>query len=123
MGHLAVKIAGRARIGPIGGSIRDAVERPVRWTKLRRWHFSFTVAGAFLVGLLVLNGAILVSLRAMIIVTVLRRAIDDSLHVRHWTAGLAKPAVFVFIPLIRCRLARRTIVNGDWRYHMRASSM
>jgi hypothetical protein len=119
MEHLEVRNVGRVRIVPIGGSIREAVERPVRWTKILRWHFPGAVAGTFLLAVLVLIGAILAPLQALVVLTVLHLAINESLGVRRWTAVLAYPAVFVFVPLILYGLARRTFVWGGRRYHMR----
>ncbi|MFB6154467.1 MAG: glycosyltransferase [Haloferacaceae archaeon] len=121
MEHLEVKNVGRARIVPIGGSVREAVERPVRWTKILRWHFPGAVAGTFLVALLVLVGAILAPFHAMVVLAVLHLAINGFLGVRRWTAVLASPAVFVFVPLVLYGLARRTFVWGGRRYHMRGT--
>lgn len=118
MEHLEVTNLGRARIVPIGGSIREAVERPVRWTKILRWHFPEAVVGTLLVALLLLVGAILAPLYAMAVLTVLHLAINEFLGVRRWTAVLAYPAVFVFVPLVLYGLARRTFVWGGRRYRM-----
>ena len=118
MEHLEVTNVGRARIVPIGGSIREAVERPVRWTKILRWHFPGAVAGTLLVALLLLISAILAPLQAIVALTLLHLGINEFLGVRRWTAVLAYPAVFVFVPLILYGLARRTFVWGGRRYRM-----
>lgn len=44
----------------------------------------------------------------------------EVLRVRRWTALLAYPAVFVFVPLVAYALARRTIVRGGRRYRRRS---
>jgi hypothetical protein len=119
MEHLQVTNVGRTRIVPIGGSVREAIERPVRWTTILRWHFPGAVAGTFLIALLVLVGAILAPPYALVILTVVQLAINELLGVRRWTAVLAYPAVFVFVPLILYGIARRTFVWGGRRYRMR----
>lgn len=100
MEHLKVRNVGRTHIVPIGGSVREAVERPVRWTKILRCHFPGAVAGTFLVSMLVLIGGILAPLQALVILTAFHRAVNEFLGVRRWTAVLAYPAVFVFVPII-----------------------
>lgn len=118
MEYLEVTNVGRTRTVPIGGSVREAIERPVRWTTILRWHFPSAVAGTFLVVLLLLVGAILAPIYSLITLTVLHLAINEFLGVRRWTALLAYPAVFVFVPLILYGLTRRTFVWGGRRYRM-----
>lgn len=119
MEYLQVTNVGRTRIVPIGGSIHEAVERPVRWTQILRWHFPGAIAGTWLVSLLVLTGTVLAPLRAAVALTVLHLAVNEVLSVRRWTAMLAYPAVFVFVPLILYGLVRRTFVWGGRRYRWR----
>ncbi|WP_049971096.1 glycosyltransferase [Haladaptatus cibarius] len=119
MEYLQVTTVGRTRIVPIGGTVRESVERPVRWTQILRWHFPGSVAGTWLVSLLVLVGAILAPLPALVILTVLHFAVNEVLGVRRWTAVLAYPALFVFVPLVLYGLASRTFVWGDRRYRWR----
>jgi hypothetical protein len=119
MEYLKVTTVGRTRTVPIGGTIHEAVERPVRWTQILRWHFPGTVAGICLVSLLVLAGAVLAPLPEAAVLTVLHLAVNEVLGVRRWTAVLAYPAVFVFVPLILYALTRRTFVWGGRRYRWR----
>lgn len=116
MEYLEVTTVGRTRIVPIGGSLHEAVERPVRWTKILRWHFPGTVAGTCLVSLLVLAVAILVPLYMAVFLTAAHVAVNEILGVRRWTAVLAYPALFVFVPLVFYALVRRTFVWGGRRY-------
>ena len=74
------------------------------------------VAGPVLVLLFVLAGAIVAPLPAAVLLTVLHLVVNEVLDVRRWTAVLAYPAVFVFVPLLVYALARRTFVWGDRRY-------
>ncbi|WP_336346206.1 glycosyltransferase [Halalkalicoccus ordinarius] len=119
MEYLQVTTVGRTRIVPIRGTIRETVERQVRWTQILRWHFPDVVAGTVLVLLLVLASAIMAPLPAAVLLTVLHLTVNKVLGVRRWTAVLAYPAVFVFVPLIVYALTRRTFVWGDRRYRWR----
>ncbi|WP_336365214.1 glycosyltransferase [Halalkalicoccus salilacus] len=119
MEYLQVTSVGRTRIVPIGGTIRETVERQVRWTQILRWHVPGAVARTVLVLLFVLVGAILAPLLTAVLLTVLHLAVNEVLGVRRWTAVLAYPAVFVFVPLVVYALARRTFVWGGRRYRWR----
>ncbi len=119
MEYLEVTTVGRTRIVPIGGTIRESVERMVRWTQIFRWHFPGAVAGLYLVTLFILAGAVLSPLYTAAILTVVHLAVNEILGVRRWTAVLALPAVVVFVPLIPYTLARRTFVWGGRRYRWR----
>lgn len=116
MEYLEVTTVGRTRVVPNGGTIRESIERPVRWTKILRWHFPGALAGTYLVLLLMLTASILTPIYAAAILTVVHLTINEILGIRRWTAVLAYPAVFVFVPLILYALIRRTIVWGDRRY-------
>ncbi|WP_114578427.1 glycosyltransferase family 2 protein [Saliphagus sp. LR7] len=116
MEYLEVTTVERTRIVPIGGTIREAIERPVRWTQILRWHFPGTVAGTCFVSLLVLAVAILVPLYMAVFLTAAHFTVNEILGVRRWTAILAYPALFVFVPLVFYALVRRTFVWGGRRY-------
>ena len=119
MEYLQVTTVGRTRVVPIGGSIHEAIERPVRWTQILRWHFPGTVAGICLVSLLVLAVAVLAPLYTAAVLTALHLAVNEVLGVRRWTAVLAYPALFAFVPLLFYALVRRTFVWGGRRYRWR----
>ena len=119
MEYLEVMTVGRTRIVPIGGSIRESIERLVRWTQILWRHFPGTVVGIFLFLLLVLTAAILFPLPMAAALTLLHLAVNEILGVRRWTAVLAYPALFVFVPLVPYALARRTFVWGGRRYRWR----
>ncbi|WP_336346104.1 hypothetical protein [Halalkalicoccus ordinarius] len=67
----------------------------------------------------VLASAIVAPLSTVVLPTVLHLAVNEVLGIRRWTAVLAYPAVFVFVPLIVYALARRTFVWGGRRYRWR----
>ncbi|GAA5065257.1 glycosyltransferase [Haladaptatus pallidirubidus] len=119
MEYLQVTTVGRTRIVPIGGTIHEAVERPVRWTQILRWHFPGAIAGTWLISLLVLTGAVLAPLPVAAVLTVLHFAVNEVLGVRRWTAVLAYPALFVFVPLVLYGLVSRTFVWSGRRYRWR----
>lgn len=79
------------------------------------------VAETVLVLLFVLAGAIMAPPPMAVLLTVLHLVVNEVLGVCRWTAVLAYPAVFVFVPLIMYALARRTFVWGDRRYHWRGT--
>ena len=116
MEYLQVTTVGRTRIVPIGGTIRETVERQVRWAQILQWHDPGAIAGTFLVLLFVFAGAIAAPLPMAVLLIVLHLAVNEVLGVRRWTAILAYPAVFVFVPLIVYALARWTFVWGGRRY-------
>ncbi|MFC7009388.1 hypothetical protein [Halalkalicoccus salilacus] len=88
MEYLQVTTVGRTRIVPIGGTIRETVERQVRWTQILRWHFPGAVAGTVLVLLFVLAGAIVAPLPMPVLLTVMHLAVNEVPGVRRWTAVL-----------------------------------
>lgn len=51
--------------------------------------------------------------------TVVHLAVNEALGVRRWTAVLAYPALFVFVPLVLYGLVRRTFVWGGRQYRWR----
>ncbi|WP_231189612.1 glycosyltransferase [Haladaptatus sp. DYF46] len=119
MEYLQVTTVDRTRIVPIGGTIREAVERPVRWTQILRWHFPGAIAGTVLFSLLLLVSAILAPLPTAAVLTVLHFAVNEVLGVRRWTTVLAYPALFVFVPLVLYAYTCRTFVWGGRQYRWR----
>ncbi|MEF8853051.1 MAG: hypothetical protein V5A44_05740 [Haloarculaceae archaeon] len=119
MEYLQVTTVRRTHLVPIGGTIRETVERQVRWTQIFRWQLTSALAGICLVLLLVFAGAVLAPLYAAAVLTVGHLAVNEILGIRRWTALLAYPAVFVLVPLTVYALARRTFVWGGRRYRMR----
>jgi glycosyltransferase involved in cell wall biosynthesis len=119
MEYLEVTTVGRTRTVPIGGTIRETVERQVRWSHILRWHSPGVDAGLYLVMLLVLAGAVLSPLFTAAILTVVHLVVNEVLGVRRWTAVLAYPAVFVVVLLIPYTHARQTFVWGGRRYRWR----
>lgn len=118
--HLEVTTVRRTHLVPVGGTVRETVERIVRWTKIIWRHDPGAIAGVGLILLLALAAAVLFPVHAAVGLTVFHLAANEVLGVRRWTALLAYPAVFVFVPLIPYALARRTFTWGNRRYRWRS---
>jgi len=118
--HLDVTTPRRTHLVPAGGTVRQTVERVVRWTTIIWRHDPGAIAGTGLILLLMLAGAVLVPLYAVVALTAFHLAVNEVLGVRRWTALLAYPAVFAFVPLVLYGLARRTFVWGGRRYRWRS---
>lgn len=116
MDHLSVTTVRRTHIVPIGGSIRETVERMVRWTTIIWRHDAGAVLGISLILAFACLGGLLFPLYAAIALTVLHLIVNEVVGVRRWTALLAYPALFAFLALVPYALARRTFVWGDRRY-------
>jgi hypothetical protein len=120
MEYLQVTTVRRTRIVPIGGSIRESVERQVRWTKILWTHDPGPISVVILLLVGVLAGAVLFPLYAAVVLAAFHLAINEVLGVRRWTALLTYPSVFAFVLLIPYALARRTFVWGNRRYRWRS---
>lgn len=120
MEYLQVRTVRRTHIVPIGGSIRETIERQVRWTKILWTHDPGPIGGVMLLLLGALASAVVVPLYTAVVLTVFHLAVNQVLGVRRWTALLAYPSVFGLVPFIPYALARRTFVWGDRRYRWRS---
>ncbi len=120
MEYLQVTTVRRAHVVPIGGTVRESVERQVRWTKIIWQHFPAAILGTGLVLLLLSVGAVLFPLHTAVVLTAFHLATNEALGVRRWTALLAYPAVFVYVSLLPYALARRTFIWGGRRYYWRS---
>ena len=87
MEYLQVTTVGRTRIVPIGGTIRETVERQVRWTQILRWHVPGAVAGTVLGLLFVLAGAFVAPLPTAVLLTMW-----TSLSMRSWASAAGRRA-------------------------------
>lgn len=119
MEYLQVTTVRRTRIVPIGGSIGETVERQVRWTKILWTHDPVPVGMLILLMIGILASAVLFPPWVAGILAVFHLAVNEVLGVRRWTALLAYPAVFVFVPLIPYAFVRRTFEWGGRRYRWR----
>ena len=114
--HLDLTSLRRVRRVAIGGTVRETLERHVRFTQIVHRHGAGDTA---LVGAVTSVLAVLCLLfppYAFVVVTLLFAGAYAFLGVRRWTALLGYPAVLVQVPLMVYALARRTFVWGGRRY-------
>jgi glycosyltransferase involved in cell wall biosynthesis len=110
----------RVRRVEVGGTIRETLERHVRFTQIvHRFDPRDTVSVGLVTSLLALC-CLLVPGYATVAVTGLTAAVYAYFGVRRWTALLACPAIPLAVPLLAYALARRTFVWGGRRYRWRS---
>ena len=114
--YLDVTSLKRIRRVQIGGSIRETLERHVRFMQIVHRHNPWdTVILGITTSLLALF-CLLVPVYAVSGVTLLAAGVYAYFGVRRWTALLACPAIIVQVPLLIYALTRRTFVWGGRRY-------
>ena len=118
--HLDVAAADRTRTVPAGGSIRDSLERFVRFFQILRHHAPR--AAAFNVGLSIgFTGlCLLAPLVGVALATAISGAVYARFGIRRATFLLTGPAVLCSPALLPYALARRTFVWGGRRYRWRS---
>jgi glycosyltransferase involved in cell wall biosynthesis len=114
--HLDATSLRRARRVEIGGTIRETLERHVRFTKIVHRHEPRDTALVAGVTALLAAFCLLVPLYGFVLTTLLGSGVYAAFGQRRWTAVLTFPAVIVQIPLMAYALARRTFVWGGRRY-------
>lgn len=117
--HLDVTSLRRTRLVPVGGTVRETVERHVRFTQIVRRHDPAGFASMIAVAILSAIGALLYPLAAMVLLTVVQLSIYAAFGVRRWTFLLAYPATLLQVPLFAYGIVRRTFVWGGRRYRWR----
>lgn len=118
--HVDVTPLRRTRLVPVGGSVRESMERHVRFTQIVYRHEPRGTAVAFAVAVLATAFALLSPAPAFVISTLFHAAVYRAFGVRRWTALLAYPALLCQVPLFAYGLARRTFVWGGRRYRWRS---
>lgn len=118
--HLAFEGVRRTRRVPVGGSIRESLERHARFMQITRRHsgpgwFVSTALIAIVTVLLVLHPLV-----GFLAVTGAFAATYVALGIRRWTVVLAYPMFLAWLPLLAYALARRTFVWSGRRYHWRS---
>jgi len=118
--HLEMTTLKRVREVSAGGTIRQTLERFVRFIKIVRFHGP---------GITVFNALALLALTALLVlypvlttvgVTLSYGLVYATFGIRRWTFLLAVPATLVNLPLMAYALARRTFVWGGRRYCWRS---
>ena len=118
--HLDVTPLRRTRRVEIGGSIRETLERHVRFVQIVWRHDPRgTVIGSG-IGAGFAVGSVAFPVPALVLSTLLAACVYAAVGVRRWTFLLAYPAVLTLVPLLAYGLARRTFVWGGRRYRWRS---
>ncbi|MFB6252226.1 MAG: glycosyltransferase [Halobellus sp.] len=109
---LDVKPLRRTRTVPVSGTIRETLERHLRFIRIVYRHEPFEA----LTGIVVTAGFAAVGLAfplvAFVGVACMHAAINEFLGVRRWTAVFGFPAVLATLPLFGYGLVRQTFVCG-----------
>jgi glycosyltransferase involved in cell wall biosynthesis len=109
----------RVRRVDVGGTVRETLERHVRFTQIVYRHGPLDIAFLTAVTAMLVLVCLAAPLPAVSTVTLLTGAVYATFGVRRWTALLVAPALFVQIPLTAYALGRRTFVWGGRRYRWR----
>ncbi|RYJ14794.1 glycosyltransferase [Halogeometricum borinquense] len=118
--HLDLTTLRRARLVPVGGSIRESAERHVRFSQIVYRHEPRGMGVILgLAALFTIMGA-LSPILVFVLSTLLSVAVYAFFGVRRWTALLGYPAMMLQLPLFLYGLARRTFVWGGRRYRWRS---
>lgn len=113
--HADVTTVRRVRTVPIGGSLRQTLERHVRFNQIFTTHDPMAAKLSFGLLVAVLVGCILFPLLAVVL-TGLTVVLCASLGVRRASLLLTVPALVAALPLGLYALARDTFVWGGRRY-------
>jgi hypothetical protein len=100
----------------VGGSVRESLERHVRFSKIVYRHEPRDMAVLLAVGAAFTLAGALVPGPVAVLATVLTAAVYAYFGVRRWTVLLAYPAMMLQVPLFAYGMARRTFVWGGRRY-------
>ncbi|MDS0282630.1 glycosyltransferase [Haloarcula onubensis] len=109
----------RTRRVEMGGTIRESLERHVRFTKLGRHHDPAGSTTNAVLGTLATIGGLAFPLPVAAVLTLALACVYTAAGRRRWTFLLAYPAVMISMPLMLYGLARRTFVWGGRRYRWR----
>jgi glycosyltransferase involved in cell wall biosynthesis len=110
----------RVRRVKIGGTIRETLERHVRFTQIVHQHNpQDTVVMGVVTAFLALF-CLLVPIYAGISMTALAICVYGYFGIHRWTVLLAYPAILLQVPLMGYALTRRTFVWGGRRYRWKS---
>lgn len=117
--HVDVTSLRRVRTVPAGGSVRESLERHVRFTKTLQRYDPAAFGGLWVAATVAAAACVAFPIGAAILVTAFQTALYAVFGVRRWTALLAYPATLAQVPLLAYSTARRTFVWGGRRYRWR----
>jgi glycosyltransferase involved in cell wall biosynthesis len=117
--RLDVTALRRTRRVDVGGTLRQTLERHVRFTKIVAYHDPRGHVAMSAVTLAIAAACLLVPLYAAVALAAVAAGVYAAFGVRRWTAVLAAPAVLASVPLTAYAHARRTFLWGGRRYRWR----
>jgi len=118
--HLDVSAADRTRTVIAGGSLRESLERFVRFLQITRRHAPLAAAFNVALSVALASLCLLAPVVGVALVTALVGAAYARFGVRRATFLLAGPGVIASPVLLAYALARRTFVWGGRRYRWRS---
>ena len=118
--HLDVTPLRRVRRVAIGGTLRETLERHVRFTQIVHRHGASDTVFMGVVTAMLAALCLFLPAYAFGAVTLLFAGVYALFGVRRWTLLLAYPAILAQVPLMTYALARRTFVWGGRRYRWRS---
>lgn len=114
--YLDAKSLKRVRHVHIGGTIRETLERHVRFTQIVHQHNPLDTMVIGVVTSILAFFCLFAPVYAAGGVTLLTGGVYAYFGVRRWTTLLATPAVILQVPLMLYAVKRRTFVWGGRRY-------
>jgi hypothetical protein len=118
--YLEVTPVRRTRRVPVGGTLRQTLERHVRFSKLVARHDPVGTTAGSAATLALFVACLLVPLYAAVGLTALTAGVYAFFGEWRWTAVLAYPAALAALPLGVYATGRRTFVWGGRRYRWRS---
>ncbi|AHG04794.1 glycosyl transferase [Halobacterium sp. DL1] len=118
--HLDATALRRTRRVAVGGSIRESLERHVRFSKIAYIHDPRGMVASSVVTAGLAAASLLAPLYAFVVAALLFSGLYAAFGNRRWTAVLAYPAMLASLPLLVYAHARRTFVWGGRRYRWRS---
>ncbi|CCQ34544.1 glycosyl transferase protein [Halorhabdus tiamatea SARL4B] len=118
--HLEMTTLKRVREVSAGGTVRESLERFVRFIKIVRFHGPAITAFNALALLAITTALVSFPLLTTVGVTLSYGLVYAAFGIRRWTFLLAVPATVVNLPLFAYALVRRTFVWGGRRYRWRS---
>lgn len=110
----------RVRRVEVGGTVRETLERHVRFVQIVRRHAPAGIAITGVVAAGATVAGVLFPLPTFVALTTLFAVLYAAFGIRRWTFLLAYPSVMVSVPFLAYALARRTFVWGGRRYRWRS---
>ncbi len=117
--YLEVTPLPRVRRVEVGGTVRETLERHVRFMQIVHRHAPRDAITMGVVTVIAALLTLLLPVYSVCVTTLLVAGVYARFGIRRWTALLTAPAILLQLPLMVYALARRTFVWGGRRYRWR----